>query len=138
MVVKTPFTENDFKQSLLGYELGKFDRAEPVSQGTVQTNYFIHSTRGKYVFRYYENRSKESVLFEIHLLAYLSDHQFPCPKPCMNNQGVRVGEYREKPYVIYEYIDGQPVEIQTAHHQRQIIQLAAELQKITKHYQPKH
>ncbi|VAW42796.1 hypothetical protein MNBD_CHLOROFLEXI01-4335 [hydrothermal vent metagenome] len=68
MAVKTRFSQQDFTHILAQYDLGTYTRSEPVSQGTVQTNYFLHTTQGKFVLRYYENRSKESVLFESHLL----------------------------------------------------------------------
>ena len=69
MTVKTIFSPADFKIILAQYTLGTYIQAEPVPQGAVQTNYFLHTSRGKFVFRYYENRSFESVLFESHLLA---------------------------------------------------------------------
>jgi homoserine kinase type II len=72
MAVKTPFTHDDFVSILSQYDLGAYTRSEAVRQGTVQTNFFIQTTQGKFVFRHYENRSEESVLFESDLLAYLT------------------------------------------------------------------
>jgi homoserine kinase type II len=138
MAVKTKFSQKDFVQILGNYELGDFVQADPVAQGTVQTNYFVHTTEGKFVFRYYECRSKESVLFECQVLTYLKKYQFPCPKPFQDQNGVWVNEFRRKPYVISEFMDGLPVENQNLTQKRQLIQVAAKLQTITKNYQPKY
>ena len=137
MVVKTQFSHQDFNQILSQYELGTIIRSEFISQGTVQTNYFLHTTQGKYVFQYYENRSEESVLFEIVLLTYLKEHQYPCPTPFLNEQGTSVGVFQGKPYVIFEFIEGNHLDSPNEHHKRQLIQKVAELQIVTRDYQPR-
>lgn len=138
MAVKTPFSQQDFNYILSQYELGAYTHSTPVNQGTVQTNYFIRTIQGKFVFRYYENRSKESVLFESELLMYLKKHQYPCPAPVQNKQGTCVGTYSSKPYMIFEFIDGQHIDHPDDHHKQQLIQKVAELQNLTRAYQPQH
>ena len=131
MTVKTAFTPNDFLAILSQYDLGAYARSEAFQQGTVQTNYFLQTTRGKFVFRYYETRSRESVLFECDLLVHLTKHQYPSPAPAQDTQGRYVGAYRDKPYLILKYLDGQSIEEPNAHQWRQVVQKAAELQKVT-------
>jgi Ser/Thr protein kinase RdoA (MazF antagonist) len=131
MTVKTTFTRDEFVDILLQHDLGAYIHSETISQGTVQTNYFIQTTQGKFVFRYYENRTNESVLFESHLLAYLKARHYPCPAQIQNKQGEYVGTYRHKPYAIFEFVEGKPIEHPHAHHWQQLIQKAAELQKLT-------
>jgi len=138
MAVKTQFSNRDFNQILSRYELGTYTHSEPISQGTVQTNYFLHSTRGKFVFRYYENRPKKSVYFESDLLVYLTEHQYPCPTPYQNRQGAIVGIYQDKPYMIMEYIDGKHINHPAVHHKKQLIQKVAELQILTRDYHPRY
>lgn len=105
MAVKTPFSQHDFVNMLSQYDLGAYNQSKPVLGGTVQTNFFIQTTQGKFVLRIYENRSKESVLFESRLLTYLTEHHYPCPAPFKNTQGTCVGMYYNKPYVIFEFIE---------------------------------
>jgi Ser/Thr protein kinase RdoA (MazF antagonist) len=116
--------------------LGTYIHSEPITEGTVQTNFFLHTTQGKFVFRYYENRSLESVLFESHLLAYLKKHHYPCPTPFKNTQGSFVGLYHKKPYVFFEFIEGQHIDCPTDYHKQQLIQKAAELHNLTRKYRP--
>ena len=118
MAVKTPFTHEDFVNILSEYDLGELIHSEAIKQGTVQTNFFIQTTKGKFVFRYYENRSKESVIFESHLLAYLTEHHYPCPTQLKNIQETYVGRHCNKPYVIFEFIEGQHIEHPSAYHKQ--------------------
>jgi Ser/Thr protein kinase RdoA (MazF antagonist) len=138
MSVRTCFTDDDFAAILSHYELGSHARAEPIQQGTVQTNYLLQTTRGKFVLRTYENRSRESVLFESDLLAYLAQRSYPRPTQVENAEGDRVGTYRDKPYAIFEFIEGQHVEHPRLHHKRQLIRQAAELQKLTTDFRSRY
>ncbi len=128
MAIKTTFSQNDFNWIISQYDLGELVQAEPIPQGTVQTNYLLHTTQGKYVFRYYENRSRESVLFECDVLSYLQAHHYPCPAPIKNQNGTYVGIYQEKPFAIFEFIAGAHLDHPTEIHQQQLIQKVAELQ----------
>jgi homoserine kinase type II len=131
MAVKTAFSQGDFASILSQYDLGTYVQSAAAGHGTVQTNFIIQTTRGQFVFRYYENRSKESVLFESDVLTYLTAHRYPCPAPFENAQGGYVGIHRNKPYVVFEFIAGRHIEHPSDHHKQQLIQKAAELQMLT-------
>lgn len=137
MAVKTPFSRADFELILAQYALGTFLEAQPIAQGTVQTNYFLHTTQGKFVFRCYENRTPGSVRFECQLLAYLNKRNYPCPRPCKNRRGGYVGEFHQRPCVLFEFIPGQTMAQPSAQHHRQLIQKAAELHQLTRAYRPR-
>lgn len=128
MVIKTTFSQGAFTKILSRYDLGDLLQIEPITQGTVQTNYLLHTTHGKYVFRCYENRARESVLFECDVLSYLQTHHYPCSTPIENQNGDYVGIYQAKPYVIFEFIAGAHLDQPTEIHQQQLIQKVAELQ----------
>lgn len=134
MNVKTRFTQEDFRSILAEYAVGAYTYSEAIQQGTVQTNYLVGTTQGKFVLRYYEVRSKESVLFESDLLAFLTRHQYPCPRQVENLQGAYVGNYHDRPYVLFEFLEGQHAEQPSAYQNQQLIQKAAELQKLTQGY----
>lgn len=136
VAVKTQFSPQQFQEILGRYDLGAFRSAEPVVRGSVQTNYDLHTTSGRYIFRYYENRTRESVLFESSLLQYLTQHGYPCPQPYTDRSGEAVGEYRGKPFLISEFIAGEHLENPGEAGRRLLIQKAAELQKLTRGYRP--
>lgn len=94
MAVKTPLTPEDFLRVLLPYDLGALRWAEPTERGTVQTNYVLRTTRGRFVLRCYENRSRASVLFESDLLTYLTERRYPCAAPIPTTDGSHMGTHR--------------------------------------------
>lgn len=110
MAVKTNFTKNDMIKIFSDYKLGDFIDFKPITKGTVQTNLLLKTTKGKYVFRYYECRSKDSVLFEVNLIKYLKDKDYACPAPFRNKHGKFIGIYNKKPYVVFEFVEGEHIE----------------------------
>ena len=131
MAVKTPLTRDECAELLSPYDLGELVRSEPIPQGTVQTNLVLATSRGKFVLRVYENRSRESVLFERDLVLYLTERHYPCPALIANTQGEYVGVYGGKPYVISEFVEGRHIEHPGAGHRQQLVRRVAELQKVT-------
>jgi homoserine kinase type II len=138
MTIKSSFSQSDFEQILSQYQLGSLLAAEPIPQGNVQTNFFISTTQGKFVFRYYENRPKPSVLFEIEVLLFLQTHHFPSPCPMPNTAQEFVGVFKDKPFVLFSFLEGQPVSNPQETHKKQIVQKAAELQNLTLKFKPRY
>jgi len=138
MTIKSSFSQSDFEQILSQYQLGALLSAEPIPQGTVQTNFFIFTNRGKFVFRYYENRPKPTVLFEIEVLLFLQAHHFPSPCPMPNTAQEFVGVFKDKPFVLFSFLEGQPLSNPKETHKKQLIQKAAELQSLTLKFKPRY
>jgi Ser/Thr protein kinase RdoA (MazF antagonist) len=138
MAVKTKFSKQELTQLFTNYHLGDYIDSQPITEGTVQTNYKVQTTNGQFVFRYYENRTMNSVLFETNLLSYLKNHNYPCPEPFINNTGGFVGIYQLKPYVVFNYIDGHHIGEPNERQKKLLIQKAAELHAITQNYSPVH
>lgn len=138
MAVKTTFSAQEFREILSQYNLGEYQSFTPISHGSVQTNFFLQTTQGTFVFRYYENRSIGSVLFESQLIQYLKDRQYPCPAALKDRRGEAVGVYRDKPYIIFEFVEGEHLEHPDESQKKQLIQRVAQLQNITRDYQPAH
>ncbi len=136
MAVKTILSEEELVAVLSDYRLGEYLSSRPIPEGTVQTNYVLQTTLGRYIIRYYENRSGESVRFECNLIRYLKARNYPCPGPVRNKQGKYVGVLRGKPFVIFEFIEGRHLENPTDAQQKQVIRKAAELQNLTRKYRP--
>lgn len=137
LAIKTQISEQDFRRIFDQYDLGTFRQAEPITQGTVQTNYAVHTLTGKFMLRCYENRSQESVLFETDLLNYLKSHNYPCTAPHKNLDGKFVGIYQNKPFVLFNFVNGHHVDQPTEVQKQQLIQKVAELQLLTQGYQSK-
>ena len=113
VAVKTNFSTKEFMKIISEYDLGEFIYAKPINEGTVQTNFLLKTTQVIFVFRYYENRSRDSVLFEINSIKYLRDRNYPCPDLFRNKHGQSIGILKNKPYVIFEFVEGEYLENQS-------------------------
>jgi homoserine kinase type II len=138
MAVKTILTDEDFTDLLAEYRLGSYVRSEGISKGSVQTNYILHTTQSKFVCRHYENRTRESVLFECDLLEFLREHDYPCPTPIRNSEQVYVGSHLNKPYVIFDFLEGSHIKEPTFDHWQQLVQRAAELHTLSEGFSSPH
>ena len=138
MAVKTVFSREDFLVLLAEYNLGDYLASEPFTSGTVQTNYLLRTTAGKFVFRYYENRSHSSVIFETNLIKYLKAKHFPCPAVFSSKHGRATNSFKGKPFAIFEFVEGSHLQHPTAQQKHQLIPKVAELQTLTRGYRPTH
>lgn len=139
MAAKSNIPQADFERILSHYNLGEFENATPLTTGTVQTNVLLQTTHGKFVFRCYEqNRSFNSVLFEVNLINYLKHRNYPCPAVFRNTHGKFVGVYKNKPYAMYEFLEGIHIKQPTEGQQQQLLEKVAELQNLTKNYRPSY
>ncbi|OCA81665.1 hypothetical protein A8F94_22670 [Bacillus sp. FJAT-27225] len=136
MAVKTTFTNQELETIFADYHLGNITNTEPIEKGTVQTNYTVETTMGKFIFRYYENRTEDSVLFETDLLQYLKEHHFPCAGPHADVYGNFVGIYNAKPFAIFDFMEGNHPVDPNEKQKRELIATAALLHQLTSHFSP--
>lgn len=87
---------------------------------------------------YVNERSKNSVLFEVNLIKYLGKRGFPRHRPLKNRKREYVRTYAHNPYVLYEFIEGSHLEEHDCGHKRQLIEKAALLHVLTRYYRPKY
>jgi len=129
----------DVEHILSHYDIGGLGHVEALTAGTVQTNLLLQTTQGKFVLRYYkQNRSFNSVVFEANLITYLKHKHYPCPAVVRNIKGKLVGLYKDKPYALFEFLEGVHVEYPNEFQQQQLIQHVAVLQNVTKNYCPSY
>lgn len=138
MAAHTNISQAAIVSILAKYDLGGYRSAKPFVHGTVQTNLLLRTTQGRFALKYYENRSRNKVLFEIDLLRYLTDRHFPCTAPFPNTHGDYVGAYKGKPYVIFEFVDGDHLKHPSATQERALIRKVAELHNLTSAYRSRY
>ena len=132
MAVKTTFREDTLKKIVSEYDIGDLVKTKPFKAGYVQTNILMITSKGKYVLRYYENRSKESVSFEAELLEHIRDQKYPCAVPIQDKNGNVIGYFKKKPFIIFTYIEGRHHKRLNSKQMYQMIKHLALLHKITK------
>jgi len=142
MSVKTTISEKDFPEILSTYRLGEYKSFKTFANGAGQTTLLAETTKGKYVLRYYENRSEKHVQFEIKLFEYLRSKNFPVPAIIKNSAGEFLSTYKDKPYIIIDFIEGahgkNPNDTFDGKELAEVVQVVAELHNLTKDYKPEY
>ncbi len=133
---KVNLKEEDFKEILLNYNLGKLKSFQIIKNGTVQTNYLVVTDKGKFVLRLYSFRKIESIKFEINLINYILKRKFPTAFPVKGKNNKYINFYKDGPYVFFEFIKGEHIENPTIIQKNLLIKKVAELGNITKNYKP--
>ena len=142
MSVKPTISEEDFPRILSSYNLGEYEGYKTFANGAGQTTVLLLTSKGKFVLRYYENRPQQHVEFEINLFDYLKGKSYPVPEVMQDTSGNYLGIYKDKPYVIIEYIVGEhgknPNDIFDADQATEVVKAVAQLHNLTKEYPPEY
>jgi Ser/Thr protein kinase RdoA (MazF antagonist) len=106
MAVKTTISEKDFPTILANYDLGEYRSFETFANGAGQTTILLETDKGKFVLRYYENRTDKHVQFEVKLFDFLRSKSYPVPLVIKNSSDEFSSKYKGKPYIIIEFVEG--------------------------------
>lgn len=137
MAVKTKLEKHEIEKMLSRYNLGILHSFTGIHTGTVETNYQIETSSGKYILRFYEGRSIEQVMFEKDLIDFLVRQNFPCPK-IIPSVGDQIYTWHGKPYLMFEFVLGEHLEHYSPEQQKQVLETAAKLNKLTSGQQFTH
>jgi len=106
MAVYTELRKTFLEELADDYNFGRLGGASGIPEGSVNSNYLIETTKGKFLLRIDEVKSESEVRREIDLLAFLRKHGFPCPSPMQDRMGRCYREYEGKCVSLYKYNEG--------------------------------
>jgi homoserine kinase type II len=106
MAVFTPLNPTDVQQWLRTYELGDLLGLEGISSGIENTNFFLDTSKGRFVLTLFERLSASDLPFYLELMRHLAARGIPCPDPIANRQGALLGELKAKPAAIVTRLSG--------------------------------
>jgi homoserine kinase type II len=127
MSVYTSISDNEFSEILKNYSLGDFIRAQGIQAGIENTNYFVTTTKGEYVFTLFEKINHQELKLYISLLQRLSSASIACPQPQINLNKQAMNEIKNKPFTFVSRLKGENL---TTVNLTQCKAIAAELAKL--------
>jgi homoserine kinase type II len=127
MSVFTTVTSEQLSAWLKNYSIGVPIELRGILSGIENTNYFLATTHGRFVLTLFERLKPRDLPFYLNLMAHLSSHGIPCPKPIANLQNQYLGELNGRPATIVTFLEGQPVLDPSLGHCARVGELLAEM-----------
>jgi homoserine kinase type II len=138
MTPKNKISEKKLLEILQQYDFGRLKRYKLLTGGETQTTVLIETSKGKYILRSYDNRTVKHVLFEVHLFNYLKNNCFPVPGIIKTSKGGYYGTYKDKPFIVIEYIEGEHLKNPNEYFDKaqvsNVIEIIAQLHNLTSDY----
>jgi len=109
MSVYTPVTAEEFNAWLARYAVGALVELQPIAAGIENTNYFVETTKGRYVLTLYERLPTGELPFYLNLMAHLARAGVECPAPEADRSGALFSLLNGKPASLVTRLPGAPV-----------------------------
>ena len=117
MAVYTHVSDQQFRELLAGYDIGAFARAEGISEGVSNTNYLLHTERGRFIFTLYEKMVNPADLpYFLGLMEHLAERGIPCPLPIHGRQGEVIQHIAGRPAAITSFLAGKSLKAPASVH----------------------
>ena len=120
MSVYTTIEENELKSFLANYNVGQLVDYQGISDGIENTNYFVNTSRGRFVLTIFEQHSFEEMQYYLNLMHHLADHKVPSANPVADKQGRYLSHFKDKPIALVERLNGGSIIKTSVNHCQQL------------------
>jgi homoserine kinase type II len=109
MAVFTALTRDEIVALLAGYSVGDLVDFEGIPSGIENSNFFLTTTRGRFVLTVFERLDAEHLPFYLGLMKHLAQRGLPVPEPAATAGGSLLSTVRRKAAAIVSRVPGRAV-----------------------------
>lgn len=106
MSVYTVVSESELRHFLQQYDSGELVSYEGISAGIENTNYFVDTTKGRYILTLFEHHTAQELVYFLDLMAMLADASVPTAKPIKQKTGDILSTLNKKPAALVTRLKG--------------------------------
>ncbi|MGH7907782.1 MAG: homoserine kinase [Candidatus Binataceae bacterium] len=106
MGINTELNKTLLEELADDYAFGRVASVAGIPEGSVNGNFLLETSRGKFLLRLDEVKAESEIKREIDLLSFLRKHSFPCPQPLQDRKGRFYRDFEQKCVSIYKYHEG--------------------------------
>ena len=99
--------QNEIKQTLKSYKIGKLINFQLLTNGFSNENYRIETEKGLFLYRICKQQSIAEIQTELRFLQMLKNEAFPAAFPIQKSDSSFISEQNNYPVVIYHFIKGE-------------------------------
>ncbi len=137
MSVYTQVSPEELEAWLARYAVGSPTELAPIAAGIENTNYFVTTTKGRYVLTLYERLPAEELPFYLNLMAHLAHAGVECPAPEPDRTGAFFSLLNGKPAGLVSRVEGTPIIAPDAEHCAAVGAALARLHIASRAYRPR-
>jgi homoserine kinase type II len=116
MSVYTQVSPEELEAWLARYAVGSPIELMPIAAGIENTNYFVTTSKGRFVLTLYERLPAEELPFYLNLMSHLAHAGVECPAPEPDRTGALFSLLNGKPAGLVTRVDGTPIVAPDAAH----------------------
>jgi homoserine kinase type II len=135
MSVFTTVTREQLSPWLQNYSIGTLAGLEGIPAGIENTNYFVTTSRGRYVLTLFEKLKAHQLPYYLGLQNHVAGAGIPAPKPIPDNAGRFSSELNGKPAALVVFLRGKDVAAPGAGHCAQAGEMLARIHLAGRSYQ---